>query len=189
MEFDKVIKKRASVRKYSDKDFPTEKVIELIDYANLAPSPGNLPLLKYIIVQDPFLKTQVASACQQNFVQFAKYLIVVCSDSKESDKLYDKRSKKYTTQHAGAAIENLMLKATDLGLSTCWIGAFSERMLKDILRIPDNIEIEAVITVSYQLKTDSTSQKKKHSLEGRIFFEYWKYKEKLPNPRVRREDI
>ena len=52
MDFDKVIRKRASIRNYSDKKVKYDKVIDAIEVANLAPSPGNIPLINYIIVEE-----------------------------------------------------------------------------------------------------------------------------------------
>ena len=46
MDFNKVIKQRSSIRRYSDKKPKIEDVVKLIDAANLAPSPGNLPILQ-----------------------------------------------------------------------------------------------------------------------------------------------
>ena len=55
-------------------------------------------------------------------------------------RVYDERALKSLPQQAGAAIENFLLKITDLGLSTCWTGAFSDEQVKRILQIPEDIE-------------------------------------------------
>lgn len=189
MEFEKVIRKRASIRSYSDQKVTINEVINAIEAANLAPSPGNLQLLRYIIIENKETKEKIAEACQQDFVAEARFLVLVCSDSKKADIMYDKRAKKYVKHHAGAAIENFLLKITDLGLCSCWIGAFSESMIRSILEIPDEIEIEAVLPIAHQLKSDDTSQKQKYSLDGKIFFEKWKNKFQKPMREVRRSDL
>src|SRR3989344_7073473 len=180
MDFNEVIKKRASIRKYSEQKPAEEKIIELIESANRAPSPGNLQILKYIIVEDSDKINKIAEACQQEFIKQSQILVVVCSDAKKIEIMYDKRAQKYIKHHTGAAIENFLLKITDLGLASCWVGAFSDLMIKDILKIPDEIEIEAILPVAYQSKIDKTTQRTKSEIFERVYFEIWKNKTKKP---------
>ncbi len=189
MEFNSVIKKRASIREYSEKKPPMEIVIEAIESANLAPSPGNLAILRYVIVEDLQQIKKISEACQQPFVERAKILIVICSDSSNAKIMYDKRTEKYIYQHAGASIENLLLKITDLGLASCWVGAFSEYTIKNTLKIPESITIEAVLPIGYQSKTSQTTQRRKHELDNRLFFAKYGEKKRVGFAKVRREDI
>lgn len=173
MDFETLAKKRASIRRYSDKKPKIETLIKIIEVGNTAPSPGNLPIAHYIIIQDQEKIFKIAEACRQRFIEDSPYLIVVCSDSKDSERLYEKRGKKYAKQHIGAAIENMLLYITEIGLASCWIGAYSDMMIKDILKIPENFEIEAILPIAYQLKIDKTTQKKKPTIAKRIFYETW----------------
>ena len=184
MDFDKVIQKRASIRGYSGKKPQIEKIIKAIEAANKAPTPGNLQLLSYTIIEKPETIQKIAQACQQEFVQQAPFVVVVCSKPKHCERLYDKKGKIYLRQHAGAAIENFLLKIIDLGLSSCWVGAFSEVTLKTLLRIPEDIDIEAVLPIGYKLVFDKTTQKRKPHLENRVFFEVYKNKHKYPYKKV-----
>jgi nitroreductase len=187
MEFNNVIEKRASVRTFSYKKPGTEEIIELIEAANLSPTPGNLPILKYIVIEDKEKISTIAQACQQKFIAEAPIVIIICSNKKDCEMMYDTRADKYIKQHTGAAIENLLLKATDIGLASCWVGAFVESTIKDMLAIPDNIEIEAILPVGYDTK--NTKQKRKPSLDKRLYFEMWKNKFKLPPSKIRRDDV
>jgi nitroreductase len=189
MTIDKILSKRASIKNYSDKKVRIEKVIQAIEAANLAPSPGNLPVLKYIIIENPETKDRIAEACRQEFLKEAPFLVVICSDSKKVGIMYDEQADKYTKQHAGAAIENFLLKITDLGLASCWIGAFSELIIRNALKIPENIGIEAILPVAYPLKTGNNNQKTKTPLTNRIYFETWKNTHKSDEVLIRREDI
>lgn len=189
MEFDNVIKKRASIKKYSLKKPDVELALEAIEAANLAPSPSNLQLLKYIIVEDKEKILKIADACQQPFIEQAQLLVVVCSDSKTAIRMFENKTKKYVTQHAAAAIENFLLKITDLGLASCWVGAFSDHMIKNILAISDDIEVEAILPVGFQPKSDSTTQKRKYTLYGRLYFNKWKNPFRVGHAKVRRTDM
>lgn len=181
MNFDTILKKRASIREYSKKTPKIDKVIDAIEAASLAPSPGNLQILKFIITEDEETVQKVAKACQQQFVQDAPIILIVCSDSKRAKIMFDKRADKYVKHHVGAAIENLLLKITEMKLASTWVGAFSETTLRNLLKIPDNIDIEAVIPIAYPAKTNITKQKRKPNLGNLVFFDTWdnKYQKKI----------
>jgi nitroreductase len=43
----------------------------------------------------------------------------------------------------------MILEATELGLGTCWLGAFDEGKVKEILSIPEDIRVPAMFTLGY----------------------------------------
>jgi len=184
MDFEEIIKKRASIREYSSKKPRIEDVIKCIENANLAPSPGNLPILKFIVVEDPKKIEKIAEATQQEFVKQAQILVVVCSSLKDAELAYGEFAETFVKQHTGAAIENFLLTITNLGLASCWVVVYIKDIVRDLLEIPKEIDIEAVLPVGYKLKTDKTIQRKKPSLENRIFFEKWKNKLRKPFPKI-----
>ena len=184
MDFNKVIKKRASIRKYSDKKPKYDKIIDAIEAAHSAPSPGNISFLYYILVEDQEKINKIADACQQDFIKDAKVLVVVCSEPTKVKALYDKRAEKYTKQHAGAAIENFLLKITEMKLASCWVGAFSETTVKNVLHVPKDISVEAVLPIAYQAKSDKTTQAPKRHLGRVVWFERWGNKYQKRNKRV-----
>jgi len=173
MDFDKVIKKRTSIRNYSSKKPKYDKIIDAIEAANLAPSPGNLSFLYYIFVEDPEKIKKIADACQQDFIKDAKIIIAVCSKPAKVKAMYDKRAEKYIKHHAGAAIENFLLKITEMKLASCWVGAFSETTIKNILKVEEGINIEAVLPIAYPAKADKTTPVPKRHLGRIIWFEKW----------------
>jgi len=189
MDFDNVIKKRASVRKFSSKKPKPEHITELIETANLAPSPGNLYLLMYIVVENPETISKIADACQQEFIKQAPYVIVICSNPKQIKTMYDTRADKYIKHHTGAAVENILLKAVDMGMGSCWVGAFSEPTLRNLLKIQDGINLEVVLPIGYELIKGKTKQRHKFSLVNRLFFETWKNRFYKPIKKIRRGDV
>lgn len=189
MELNEAIKKRCSIRNYRLKKPKPEIIIKAIESANLAPSPGNLDLLKWIIVEDSEKISKIAEACQQEFIKKSQIIVVFCSNPKKAEPIYEDRTDKYVKQHAGAAIENFLLKITELGLATCWIGAFVDDSIKNILKIPENIEVEAIFSIGYQASLDHTKQKPKKSIFERVFFEKWNNRYHFPLEKNRREDV
>jgi len=145
--------------------------MELVETANTAPSPGNLQILKYILVENEEKIEKIAKACRQDWIKKAPWIVVVCSDSKKVDIMYDERADKYVKHHVGAAVENFLLKVTNEGLACCWVGAFSDITIRNALSIPDNIEIEVVLPVGYTSRLSREKQKPKPHLYTRTYFE------------------
>ncbi len=184
MEFNKIVKKRASIRRFSSKKPPIEKIIKAIETANLAPIAGNVPTLRYVIIEDNEKIDKITKACQQPWIEKCHYIVLICSDPKQLNRLYDKRADKYMKHNAGAAIENFLLKITDMKMATCWVGAFSDETIKNSIGIPEGVEIEAVLPIGYQPVFDKTKQKKKPTLDNRIYFESYGNKHKKPYGKI-----
>jgi nitroreductase len=83
MELKEIIRNRHSVRNFSD-TMPSKKIIdEIVNYANLAPSAGNLQARDFIIIDDKTIKEKLsAAAFNQNFIVEAPITIVVCANLK-----------------------------------------------------------------------------------------------------------
>ena len=150
------------------------KIVEIIEAGSKAPLAGNSPCLKYVLVSDKAKIKELAVAAQQDFIGDVNWVIVVCSDKKLLEKSYNERSKMYSRQQAGACIENMLLKITAMGLATCWVGAFSDETVKRILRIPDNIDVEAMLPIGEEL--GKKKQLTKPDMDGMTFFDEWKNK-------------
>lgn len=183
MELNKAIKERKSVRNFSSKKVDWRDIIEAIDYARLAPLAGNIPTIRFIIVDDKEKIKKLAEASQQDFFVKVQYVVVVCSDKSQCVRSYDERGNMYARQQAGAAIEHFLLKITELGLATCWVGAFYENQVKQILNIPDSIDVEAFFPIGYEMPP-KTKQDKKPDLDRLLFFNKWnnRYMKQLAKP-------
>jgi len=172
MELDKAIKERHSVRNFRKGKKPDyRKIIEAIGSANKSPLAGNIVSLRFILISDKDKIKELAEASQQDFIENVDYIVAICSDKKILEKNYYERGKMYSRQQAGAAIENLWLKLVDLGLSTCWVGAFSDITVKRILKVPEDIDVEALLPIGYEL--GKTKQKFKPDLDRVMFFDTW----------------
>jgi len=179
MEFDKVIESRHSVRNFKTTKKPNYRdLISAINNATKAPLAGNINSIKYILIQDKKKIKELAGAAQQNFISQVDWVVVVISDKKAIIKSYDKRGEIYSRQQAGAAIENLMLKVTELGLASCWIGAFSDITVKRILEIPEELDVEAMIPIGYEL--GKAKQHKEPDLDRVLSFDTYGNKYMVP---------
>ncbi len=177
MKAQEAIETRQSIREFSNKPVKFDAVMEAVDAANHAPFAGNINNLKFILVSEEEKKQLLAENAQQYWIADASWIIIVCSEQQKLEELYDERGKNYSKQQAGAAIENILLRLTELGIGSCWIGAFADNAVKAHFKIPDKWEIEALITVGYP-KNKMRKPTRKTALENKIFWEKWDEKKK-----------
>ena len=175
METDKTIKERHSVRSFKkNAKIDYKKIVDIAEAGRLAPHAGSSPGTKFILVSDKEKIKELTAAAQQNFIEDVNWIIVVCSDKQFISKAFLDRTDKYLRQQAGAAIENMLLRATDLGLASCWIGAFTDEIVKRVLRIPASIEVEAMLPIGIEL--GKAKIKGKPLLDSLLFFNEWNNK-------------
>jgi nitroreductase len=180
MNFDSVLRKRCSIRKYSTKKVSQNEIMKVVDASRFSPMAGNIPTVRLIIVDDEKKKAELAeSALQQYFIADAPYILVVCSDITRLARSYKNQVEKYARQQAGAAIENMLLKIVDIGLASCWIGAFDEEKVKSILNIPVNIHVEALLPIGKPIK-EKIRIKIKPGLKMITYFNKWGQREIKP---------
>jgi len=180
MKLNEAIQSRKSVRKFNSKKPDWRDIIECIDAARYAPMAGNNYTLRFLLVDDKEKIQKIAKATQQQFVSQAQYIVVACSKTSKTINTYEK-GEIFCRQQAGAAIQNFLLKIEEKGLATCWIGYFVERIVKEVLRIPDNINIEALFPIGYEFKKSMT-RKAKIDLDTILYFDQYENK-KMKNPK------
>lgn len=171
METLEAIRLRRSIRKYLDVPVEFGKVGNILDAARLAPSAGNVQDWKFILVTKEETRKKIAEAClKQYWMQDAPVHIVVVSHPKKVAAFYGEKGEKIYCRHSSAAaVENMLIAATDQGLGSCWVGAFEESMLRTVLKIPANASPEAIVTIGYAAEKPQMPQKFK--TENVAFFE------------------
>jgi len=152
------IKKRQSVRSYQEKEIPEEILQQILEAGRLAPSASNRQGWKFIVVKDEHLKQKLVPVCRnQKFVGEASLVIVGCATNLEHIMPCGEHS--YPIDLA-IALDHMSLEAASLGLGTCWIGAFYQDQVKEILSVPKNIRIVALMSVGYPKELGSKTGRK-----------------------------
>jgi len=187
MELDKAIKNRISVRKFKEKKPDWRDILDSVDSMRYAPMAGDNFTLKLILVEDKEKIEKLATAAQQDFINQTKYVLVVCSDPTRTVNAYEKRGETYCKQQAGAAIQTFLLKITEAGLATCWIGHFKDEQVKRVLKIPEKINVEAMFPIGYEFRKPVT-RKIKADLDTALYFNEYKNKKmkKMRKPEGRK---
>lgn len=168
MDFEEVLNKRRSIRLYKQKIVERDKIYKIINAGILAPSAGNLQSWNFTLVDDTEVKNQIITAAMQQDWMFNAQIIVICSNPENTKKFYGLRGDAlYTVQDCAAAIENMLLEATNLGLGSCWIGAFDEKAVSRILKLPNDLRPQAIITIGYS--DESPVMPVRYNLDGFVF--------------------
>jgi nitroreductase len=157
------IRKRASVRKYSDVGVANSLVNQVLEAARWAPSEGDAQPWEFVVVRDPTLKAHIVeTAFKQNWMLQAPVFIIACTNMRIAKAMYGERGEKlYAIQSTAAAVENVLLVAEALGLGTCWVGAFSEPHLSVLLHLPEWIRPAAIITLGWPAERPAPKEPQK----------------------------
>uniref|UniRef100_A0A7C4CER8 Nitroreductase n=1 Tax=candidate division WOR-3 bacterium TaxID=2052148 RepID=A0A7C4CER8_UNCW3 len=152
MDFYEVVRRRTSIRAYKPDPIPEDALNRVLEAGRLAPSAKNFQPWKFIVVKDPAVKAALVPACRnQTFI--AQAPLVICGCAIESEVW--KGMGGYWSAEAvdlSIAIEHMILAATAEGLGTCWIGAFVEAEVKNVLAIPEGVKPIALTPLGYPAK-------------------------------------
>lgn len=170
MTVEEAIKTRKSVRSYSKKAVEKEKIQEILDAARLAPSAGNRQEWRFVIVTEEEIRKKLSvAAAGQVFVSMAPCVIACCADTD----FHRMRCGQLTYPiDVAIAIDHITLRAVELGLGTCWIGAFYEDRVKEIVNIPENIKVVALLAVGYPEDSRIIS-KNRLGIDDIAYYEEW----------------
>ncbi len=182
METRVAIQTRRSVRSFKKKKPDWRNIIEAIHSAQYAPMAGGNFSLRILIIDDSTKIEKIADFSEQKFIEEAKYLAIFISDPKVTKIPYGERGETYLKQQAGAAMQNFNLHLTDIGLSTCWIGHFNEEEIKRLLKIPKEMNIEAIFPIGYPKENLKIRQKKPPY--NYLYFNEWENKRMKNEPDI-----
>jgi SagB-type dehydrogenase family enzyme len=122
----------------------------ILHAGHMAPSAGNLQGREFIVIKDSATRGLLSdSALKQQFIKEAPVCIVVCANFTRTASRYGKRAELYAIQDSAASVMNMMLVAQDLGLGTCWVGAFDEKAVVQILNIPSGVRPVSLLPIGY----------------------------------------
>jgi nitroreductase len=140
-----LLKSRRSIRVYQDRPIPNDLLLQILEAGRWAPTGANLQPWRFIVVTDPETRRRIGEVTRFLFIKSShveKAPVVIILG-------FNTQKGKYGRYDVTLAGGNMMTMATNLGLGTCWIGAFDESKVKEILEIPENIEVIGLITLGY----------------------------------------
>jgi len=170
MELKEAIKRRQSIRDYEDKPVPEDKLLKVLEAARLAPSGTNRQAWKFVVVREGKRRQELARAAGgQTHVARAPVVIAAVATMPEGVMICGVPD--YAVDLA-IAVDHMPLAAVDEGLGTCWIGAFSQEEARDILKVPENYRIVALLPLGFPKQTGRPKVRK--SLDEIVCYETFK---------------
>jgi len=170
------IQKRYSARSFKDTPVERELILSITEAARLAPSACNAQPGRFIAVTEQSLlkeivHTGLGGVVPNTWTISAPVIIVGCAQLNLLTHRLAEAVKgiHYHQIDLGIAMEHMVLRATELGLGTCWIGWFKAKHIKKILQIPRDWKIISLLALGYPQEVN-TSRTPRLDLEKILFF-------------------
>jgi nitroreductase len=174
MEILNLIKRRKSIRFYTDKPISQDNVKKLIEAARWAPNGHRIYSQRILIVEEKEFIGRIKAA-SPGLHGNPTTLMIICCDKKrekevaqnyvpigpEAEKFYEKKSKSFikgrvellSTMNGAIVAQNICLEATALGIGSCIIRGFDSDALLKVLRMPKNIVPQLYVALGYPDKS------------------------------------
>jgi nitroreductase len=145
MEVFETITQRRSVRAYQDAPVSRQALLRVLEAARLAPSWKDYQCWSILVLSQREDIQALGQLLRHNpgkeVFDTVPYFLLFIADPEKSGV---RDGKPYYMTDIGIAMENAVLAATELGLGTCWVGAFTEGPIKEFLNIPESQRIVAI---------------------------------------------
>ncbi|MBN1875335.1 MAG: nitroreductase family protein [Anaerolineae bacterium] len=170
MSFFELIQKRYSVRAYKPDPVEEEKLQQILEAAQLAPTAANRQPFRVFVLKTADHKAELQRIYGRDWFVDAPWVIGVCGMPGAA---WTRRSdeKCYVDVDAAIVMDHIVLAATELGLGTCWIGAFDPDAAREVLGLPDDVEPIVFTPLGYP--ADEAKPKKRQSLDELVKYEHW----------------
>jgi len=169
MGFLELAKRRYSVRAYKPDPVEDEKLQQVLEVARLAPTACNLQPFQFIVIHTKGKEAELRRIYSESWFMQAPIVICVCGIPSQSWVRRD--GKNYCEVDVTIAMDHLILAAADLGLGTCWVGAFNPEAAREVLGLPYNVEPIAFTTLGYP--DDHPGYKSRKSINELVRYEHW----------------
>lgn len=146
MTLDQALYGRRSVRRYNITPVPEEEIFKIVNAAMLAPSACNKQAWRFLYLDNYGQIKKLSDNGTAHFIKegVCQAILVMYDNRIDNVEYHD------NLQSAAAAIENMLLKAYDLGISTCWICNLPRKgRLRKLFAIPRWYDPVALVTLGY----------------------------------------
>ncbi len=146
MEFQELIEKRYSCRKFSDKKVKPEQIEKIIEAGRIAPTAVNTQPFKIFWFNSEKAKDNIRQVTKYTFGA-DEFLIVGYKEEEGWERTFDRRN--FADIDAGIVATHMMLAIEDLGLSTTWVGYFDAPRLQSFYPQMKAYHLIALFPIGY----------------------------------------
>jgi len=169
MEFRDLLRARYSVRAYKPDAVEEEKLLAVLEAARLAPTAANRQAFQLIVIRTQGRSDELRRIYGKPWFAEAPLVIAACGVSGESWVRRDGHN--YVDVDTAIVMDHLILAAADLGLGTCWIGAFDPVAATELLGLPPGVQPIAFTPLGYP--ADEPREKQRKPLSELVRSERW----------------
>jgi nitroreductase len=161
MEIFEAIRTLLAVREYEQRPISDEVVARILEAGRLSGSSGNKQPWHFIVVQDPETLRQLAAVTPSGpYIAGAPLAIVVAVERKR-------------VADGSRAIQNMLLAAWGEGVGGNWVGFGKMEEVKQLLGIPEELDVVAVVPFGYPAKPVGQGKKSRKPLAEVAHRERW----------------
>jgi nitroreductase len=169
MDFIDLIARRYSVRAYQPIPVEEGKMLQVLEAARLAPTAANRQPFQVIVIHTAGREKELGRIYGPKWFVQAPLVIAVCGLPDQGWTRGD--GKNFTDVDVAIVMDHIILAAADLGLGTCWIGAFNPKAAREVLGLPDDVEPIVLTPLGYP--ADEPRPKKRKPLAELVRYEHW----------------
>jgi nitroreductase len=158
MKFQELIEQRYSVRAYKPDDVPSNIIDKILEAARLAPTAANRQSFRLFVIKTSGFKDELRKIYQKEWFVQAPYVIGICGIQEGNWVRRDGRN--YADVDSAIVMDHVILSATDLGLGTCWVGAFDPDAARKFLNLPQGMEPIAFTPIGYPADNPGIKKRK-----------------------------
>lgn len=170
MDFADLISQRYSVRAYRPIPVEDGKLAQVLEAARLAPTAANRQPIQIIVIHTERREDELEKIYGPGWFVQAPIVLCVCAVHGSGWTRKDD-GKSYDDVDAAIVMDHIILAATELGLGTCWIGAFHPDPAREVLGLPDEVEPIAFTPLGYA--ADQPGPKRRRPLTELVRYERW----------------
>lgn len=171
MEFFDLMRARFSVRSYQNKPVDDEALQKILESVNGAPSAFNAQAYEVVVVRDAARKEQLAKACfNQMFVAQAPVVLVFFGNpNRNREKIGESAAAVYSHEDATIACDYAHLAAAALGLGSCWIAAYGQQAVSELVGAPSSWYPVALLAIGHP--AESAKPRERRLLTDLVHYE------------------
>ena len=165
-----LIQQRYSVRDYKPDLIDPVVLQQALEAARLAPTAANRQPFRLIVIHTADKQEELNRIYARDW--FVNAPIVICACGIPEQGWFRADGKSYIDIDIAIVMDHLSLAAADLGLGTCWVASFDVGAVREILKIPENVEPLIFMTLGYP--ADEIGEKERKTLSELINYDLWK---------------
>jgi nitroreductase len=158
MDFKELIRARYSCRAYRDDPVEEEKLAAVLEAGRLAPTAANRQAFRLYVLPTVHRQEALRQLYGRDWFSQAPLVIGIAGEPERNWVRSDGRN--YVDVDCAIVMDHLILQAADLGLGTCWIGAFDPAVARQLLQLPPEWEPIAFTPLGYPADTNRPKTRK-----------------------------